>query len=927
MLYIVIRNESLKPSIFIIGAGLLQIPLIQEAKKMGLGTIVSDYNPHAPGFSYADQSIQMSTRDIEGTVRTTRQLAQKFPILGVMTAGTDASMTVSAVAGALGFSGIRFQSALNATNKFLMRKQFQKYSVPSPSFIECWTWEEAQKAYLSLSSKTSSRKNARDLPFRSNDEKDNPLSVVVKPTMNMGARGVRQVNHESELESAFQNAKQNSPNGEVLIEEYMHGKELSIDTLIYNKQITITGVADRIIGYEPHFVEIGHILPSYQSEEVLREAVSVMKKGIHALGIDIGAAKGDLKITKEGVKIVEIAARLSGGFMSAYTYPYATGVNLLKNAILIAIGKKPEDLTPKYNRVSMEKSILPPKGYVSKIEGLKEVENIEGVKHVFIQVQEGDFIQAPNNNIEKAAHIIVVGENRDTAERIMKQAQETLKIQTVESFNPSKKARLENTKTLPKKTQKFKEKLPKNLYKKEEKEKEKKKKEEEVIFSTLDSNSIRLGSKIIPFDSSHSFNSSSPNSSDSNSTIPSDKNRKLLQRIDPKGHFSYYSNQNDLTKPLTLSESAQSSSSSKIEILPNSKNKFSKKEPQDTQEETPTEKQLALKRFNKTCFLCKICDGKRCQGEVPGMGGVGHAESFTNNLKALAKYSFKTRYLHEVRKPKLNKKLFGLDLSFPVLIAPVNGTKTNMGGGLEELEFIRAMTVGARKAGTISMAGDGASPEKYRIGLQAIQEIEGLGIPIFKPRVEQNEILKRIRDSEELGAIAVGIDIDAGVFSTMALKNQAVETKTVQQLKELIRSTHLPFILKGIMTREDALLALDTGAKALIVSNHGGRVLDSMPGTLEVLPEIVDAVKKNMTVMVDGGFRNGGDVLKGLCLGADFVCAGRPFAIKAYGGLEGSVFSLLEDWKKDLRQAMILTGLASVDLAHPNILRVKDTDS
>ena len=111
-------------------------------------------------------------------------------------------------------------------------------------------------------------------------------------------------------------------------------------------------------------------MPSMLPANQLKDAVRVFKEGIRALGIDIGAAKGDIKITKSGAKVVEIAARLSGGFMSAYTYPYSSGVNLIHNAIDICLGLAPHNLVPTKNCVSIEKAIIPETGIVKKIIGI-----------------------------------------------------------------------------------------------------------------------------------------------------------------------------------------------------------------------------------------------------------------------------------------------------------------------------------------------------------------------------------------------------------------------------------------------------------------------------------------------------------------------------------------------------------------------------
>ena len=385
--------------IIIIGAGLLQVPAIQIAKDMGLYTIVLDYNKDAPGMKIADYPIIASTRDVDGCVRVARALSKEMGIDGVITVGTDASSTVAAVANALGLPGNRFEDAYAASNKIRMRERFKKNNVPQPNFFPVWNYDEAVEAYRNLTK-----------------------PVVIKPADNMGARGVMKVSDEKDVLNAFNRAKSASPSGEVIIEEFMEGPELSIDMLIYNDEIYVTGVADRIIEYPPFFIETGHILPSALEQEKIDDAINVMKAGIKALNLKIGAAKGDIKVTKNGAMVGEIAARLSGGFMSAYTYPFATGVNLIKNAIEIALGNPPSDLKPKWDRVSVEKAFLPGTGIIESIEGLENAKNIDGVKEIFIKTKVGDILVSPTSNLDKAGNVIAVADTRDKAIEIANKA-------------------------------------------------------------------------------------------------------------------------------------------------------------------------------------------------------------------------------------------------------------------------------------------------------------------------------------------------------------------------------------------------------------------------------------------------------------------------------------------------------------------------
>ena len=398
--------------IIIIGAGLLQVPAIQIAQDMGLYAIVFDYNKDAHGMKIADLPMVVSTRDVDGSVRAARDLSKQMEINGVITVGTDASTTVAAVANALGLPGNRFEDAYAASNKIRMRERFKKNNVPQPNFFPVWNYEETIEAFRHLNK-----------------------PVVLKPADNMGARGVMKVENESDILAAFNRAKSSSPSGEVIIEEYMDGPELSIDMLIYDNEIYVTGVADRIIEYPPFFIETGHIMPSNLDKDKIDDAIKVMKDGIKALNLKIGAAKGDIKVTKNGAMVGEIAARLSGGFMSAYTYPLSTGVNLIKNAIEIALGNPPSDLKPKWNKFSVEKAFLPGTGIIESIDGIEKAKNINGIKEVFIKTKAGDILVPPTNNLDKAGNVIAVGSTRDEAIAIANKAIDSVHFRLTDEKN------------------------------------------------------------------------------------------------------------------------------------------------------------------------------------------------------------------------------------------------------------------------------------------------------------------------------------------------------------------------------------------------------------------------------------------------------------------------------------------------------------
>lgn len=740
----------MKRTILIIGGGLLQVPIIQTAKTMNLKTLVADMNPESIGFRIADDRILMSTKDVEGMVREAKRYAQSHSIHGVVTAGTDASMTVAAVANSLDLPGIRFIDAEACSNKVKMRRRLKDHGVPIPNFAPVWNIQDARDALDFLK-----------------------FPLVIKPADNMGARGVIKVENREELQAAFKHAKKFCPTGELILEEYMVGPEVSVDALSFNGKFRITGIADRIIEREPYFIEVGHNMPSALDSETLAEVERVMFSAMKALGITLGAGKGDIKITPDGVKVGEVAARLSGGFMSAFTYPLSTGVNLNRAAIMIAMGEEPDNLDPVFHRVSIERSIIVKPGKLLSVSGIEETKRIDGVNELFLQSQVGDLIKEPTNNIEKTGHVIITRDSLEECESVFRKVNDTLQFIVDDVFGVSEK-----------------------------------------------------------------------------------------------------------------------------EMLQNARNRFGK----------------------EYCWVCKVCDGTDCASGVPGMGGVGLMNSFQDNSKALAEFQILPRYIRENVVPDIQSNFLGQHLITPIMGAPMTGTVTNMNGNLTDAEYSAIVLKGFTESGSIAWLGDGASPDKYKSIVGVLAKHSGKGILICKPRSDDSALLDRFQAAEDAGVLAIGMDIDAIQFKTMNMKNIPSAARNIDKLAKLREKTKLPFILKGILNPEDAKLAIAGGFSAIVVSNHGGRVLDDLPGSARVLPRIAEVAKGRIPVLVDGGIRSGMDVFKMIALGADSVLVGRPVAIAAIGAESAGVKFLIQKYTEELKQSMSITGCSQLGEISPSML-------
>lgn len=319
----------------------------------------------------------------------------------------------------------------------------------------------------------------------------------------------------------------------------------------------------------------------------------------------------------------------------------------------------------------------------------------------------------------------------------------------------------------------------------------------------------------------------------------------------------------------------------------------------------------ARENLNGSCKVCKVCNGVVCAGEVPGMGGKGSGSSFIENNKSLEKVKINMRVIHNVSNPDTSIELFGKKMSAPIFAAPVTGTTLNMGGKITEREYIKPVVEGCINSGIYAMVGDTAVDAFLIENLSVLKENNGEGIVFIKPW-ENEDIKRKIKLAEEAGAFAVGVDIDACGLVTLSMHGKTVQPKNVEQIRELKESTNLPFILKGIMTVEDALMAVEAGVDAIVISNHGGRVLDCTPGACDVLPQIAEAVKGKITILADGGVRTGVDILKMIGLGADAVLIGRPFVTASFGGATDGVETYVNKLKSELSATMILTGCQTV---------------
>ncbi|GMO67907.1 MAG: ATP-grasp domain-containing protein [Treponemataceae bacterium] len=424
----------MQEQILILGAALMQQKAIESAKELGFLVNVVDANENALCVHDADTFAKIDLKDRARVKEYALSLKKSSAGLqAVFTAGTDFSASVSYASEACALASHTFEAALNASDKIRMRKCFEKAGVASPRFNELTVGAQMDAAQkTALIADFAAKFSASSFP------------LVVKPADNMGARGCRMARTHAEFLESLAAAASSSRSGRVIIEEYMDGAEFSVDALVYDGTLTLCGFADRHIYYPPYFIEMGHTMPTNVEREVLLSLAETFARGVGALGLSHGAAKGDIKLATvkpaggarggQGKRpmIGEIAGRLSGGYMSGWTYPYASGCNLTKEAILLAAGRTPEYIEK--NRVPLgitsggfelfevpsastcaERAWISIPGKIAKISGVDAAKQGENVNDVFVRTQAGDAAVFPQNNVEKCGNVIATAGGREQA--------------------------------------------------------------------------------------------------------------------------------------------------------------------------------------------------------------------------------------------------------------------------------------------------------------------------------------------------------------------------------------------------------------------------------------------------------------------------------------------------------------------------------
>ena len=322
------------------------------------------------------------------------------------------------------------------------------------------------------------------------------------------------------------------------------------------------------------------------------------------------------------------------------------------------------------------------------------------------------------------------------------------------------------------------------------------------------------------------------------------------------------------------------------------------------------------------CKVCPVCNGRACKNQLPGPGAKGVGDTAMRNYEKWQEIRVNMDTISENRPVDTSLSLFGKIFRYPFFAGPVGAVNLHYGEKYNDMEYNQILVKACSENGIAAFTGDGTNPAVMEAASKAIAAEHGNGIPTIKPWN-----VDTLREKYELvkmsGSFVVAMDVDGAGLPFLKNLDPPAGSKTVEELRVIAKAVGVPFIVKGVMTVRGARKAQEAGAAAIVVSNHGGRVLDQCPATAEVLGEIADAMQgSGMKILVDGGIRSGVDVLKALALGADAAVIARPFVTAVYGGAEEGVKIYIEKIGAELADAMEMCGVHDLKSITREIIRL-----
>lgn len=312
------------------------------------------------------------------------------------------------------------------------------------------------------------------------------------------------------------------------------------------------------------------------------------------------------------------------------------------------------------------------------------------------------------------------------------------------------------------------------------------------------------------------------------------------------------------------------------------------------------------------CKACPVCNGRACANTMPGPGCKFPGNVAARNYEKWQEICVNMDTLcPNFADPDISFEMFGHTFSAPIFAAPLGALDMHYGPKYKDQEYNAILMKAAVDYGVMAFTGDGVDPDIMKSAVRDSAAIGGMSVPTIKPW-NKEAVFEKLDVANANGIFAAAMDVDGAGLPFLKKMNPNAGSKTVDEMREITAYAKMPFIIKGIMTPAGAVKAVESGAKAIVVSNHGGRVQGGVPSTAEVLPAIADAVKGKITIIVDGGIRSGVDVFRAIALGADAVLIGRPIIPAIYGGGAEGFKAYMDKIVGELKSTMTMCGAASL---------------
>ena len=401
-------------TLLIISGGIEAADAARRAKQLGHTVVVSDRDPEAPGFAFADSCLIADVYGPTETAAAAERYSRKIrKIDGVICVAADAPVTAATVAQRLRLPGLPVHVAELACDKLAMKKCFVSAGVAVPWFAEISTPQELQRVVIA---------RGRDL--------------VIKPVDSRGSRGVQRVAQTEDLGAAFLLARSHSPTERVMVEQYLDGPQVSTESILLDGICHTPGFSDRnyehLERYAPFFIENGGDLPSHLPPDIQQKVRDLVARAASAMGITTGTVKGDIVVHKGEPYVIELAARLSGGFFCTREIPLNTGVDFIGAAIALALGEAvdAQALTPSRQDAVVQRYAFPDPGTVVSVDGADAARQVPGIAEVVITAKKGDVIAPAGDKRPSAAMVLATGTSHAAALQAANDALALIKIQT-----------------------------------------------------------------------------------------------------------------------------------------------------------------------------------------------------------------------------------------------------------------------------------------------------------------------------------------------------------------------------------------------------------------------------------------------------------------------------------------------------------------